>query len=114
MFFEGGEVDIGESETEEIKEGSLKWDIVVRVGKKVVIKALLHCVNFPATCVNALARQVAEELRSVIGSISQCLLLRNALHEVEFSSTFRNALQQLTTPLHGVTPLQQFFSHFFL
>ena len=40
-------------------------------------------------------------------------LLREALHEVELSSTFRNRLQQLTTPLHGVSPLQQLVSQFY-
>ena len=40
-------------------------------------------------------------------------LLREALHEVELSSTFRNGLQQLTTPLHSVSPLQQLFSQFY-
>ena len=40
-------------------------------------------------------------------------LLREALHEVELSSTFRNGLQQLTIPLHGVSPLQQLVSQFY-
>ena len=40
-------------------------------------------------------------------------LLREALHEVELSSTFRNGLQQLTTPLHSVSPLQQLVSKFY-
>ena len=39
-------------------------------------------------------------------------LLREALHEVELSSTFRNGLQQLATPLHSVSPLQQLVSQF--
>ena len=39
-------------------------------------------------------------------------LLREALHEVELSSTFRNGLQQLITPLHSVSPLQQLVSQF--
>ena len=34
-------------------------------------------------------------------------LLREALHKAELSSTFRNGLQQLTTPLYSVSPLQQ-------
>ena len=34
-------------------------------------------------------------------------LFRVALHEIELVSSFRNALQQLTTPLHRVSPLQQ-------
>ena len=40
-------------------------------------------------------------------------LLREALHEVELSSTFRNGLQQLTIPLHSVSPLQQLVSQFY-
>ena len=51
--------------------------------------------------------------------IAQCnmgclaiVLLREALHEVELGSTFRNGLQQLTTPLHGVSTLQQLVSQF--
>ena len=40
-------------------------------------------------------------------------LLREALHEVELSSTFRNGLQQLITPLHSVSPLQQLVSQFY-
>ena len=39
--------------------------------------------------------------------------MREALHEVELSSTFRNGLQQLTTPLHSVSPLQQLVSQFY-
>ena len=39
--------------------------------------------------------------------------LREALHEVELRSTFRNGLQQLTTPLHSVSPLQQLVSQFY-
>ena len=52
--------------------------------------------------------------------IAQCnmgclamFLLRKALHEVELSSTFRNGLQQLTTPLHSVSSLQQLVSQFY-
>ena len=40
-------------------------------------------------------------------------LLREALHEIELSSTFRNGLQQLTTPLHSVSLLQQLASQFY-
>ena len=40
-------------------------------------------------------------------------LLREALHEVELSSTFRNGLQQLTTPLNSVSPLQQLVSQLY-
>ena len=40
-------------------------------------------------------------------------LLREGLHEVELSSTFHNGLQQLTTPLHNVSPLQQLVSQFY-
>ena len=52
--------------------------------------------------------------------IAQCntgcleiFLLREVLHEVELSSTFRNGLQQLTAPLHSVSPLQQLVSQFY-
>ena len=38
-------------------------------------------------------------------------LLRN-FFEVELGSTFHNGLQQLATPLHSVSPLQQRFSQF--
>ena len=41
------------------------------------------------------------------------LLLHEAWHEVELSSTFRNGLQQLATPLHSVSPLQQLVSQFY-
>ena len=40
-------------------------------------------------------------------------LLREPLHEAELSSTFRNGLQQLATPLHSVSPLQQLVSQFY-
>ena len=62
---------------------------------------------------NGIARQVAGELHSVTWFVSQFFLLREALHEVELSSTFRNGLQQLTTPLHSVSPLQQLVSQFY-
>ena len=52
--------------------------------------------------------------------IAQCnmgclamFLLREALHEVELSSAFRIGLQQLTIPLHSVSPLQQLVSQFY-
>ena len=41
------------------------------------------------------------------------LLLREALYEVKLSCTFRNGLQQLTTPLHSVSPLQQLVWQFY-
>ena len=40
-------------------------------------------------------------------------LLREALYEVKLSCTFRNGLQQLTTPLHSVSPLQQLVWQFY-
>ena len=62
------------------------------------IKALLHCATFSATC-------FAMPLRDNCWRIAQCnmgclatFLMREALHEVELSTTFRNGLQQLTTP----------------
>ena len=45
--------------------------------------------------------------------LSRDFLLREALREVELSSTFRNGLQQLTTTLHSKSPLQQLVSQFF-
>ena len=52
--------------------------------------------------------------------IAQCnmgglaiFLLHEALHELDLRSTFRNRLQQLTTPLHSVSPLQQLVSQFY-
>ena len=45
--------------------------------------------------------------------VSQFFWLREALHEVELGSTFRNGLQQLKTPLHSVSPLQQLVSQFY-
>ena len=52
--------------------------------------------------------------------IAQCnmgclaiFLLRKALHEVELSSTFRNGLQQLTTPLHSVSPSSNLSRNFY-
>ena len=62
---------------------------------------------------NAVARQVAGELHSVTWVVSQFFLFREALHEVELNSTFRNGLQQLATPLHSVSPLPQLFSQFY-
>ena len=67
------------------------------------IKALSHCAIF-----------------KVAGDFSQCnvgwlaiFLLLEALHEIELSSTFRNGLQQLITPLHSVASFQQLVSQFY-
>ena len=62
---------------------------------------------------NTIARQVDGELHSVTCVVSQSFLLREALHKVELSSTFRNGLQQLTRPLHSVSPFQQLVSQFY-
>ena len=72
------------------------------------VKALLHrAIGFLSNLSrNAVARQVAGELQCNMGCLA-IFLLRKALHEVEFGSTFRNVLQQFTTPLHSVLPLQQ-------
>ena len=40
-------------------------------------------------------------------------MLRETLYEVELSSTFRNGLQKLKTPLHSVSPLQQLLPQFY-
>ena len=61
---------------------------------------------------NAVARQVAGELQCNMGCLA-IFLLQGALHKVELSSTFRNGLQQLTMPLHSVSPLQQLVSQFY-
>ena len=45
--------------------------------------------------------------------LSRNFLLRKALYAVELISTFPNGLQQLATPLHGVSPHQQRFSKFY-
>ena len=50
---------------------------------------------------NGIARQVAGELQCDMGVLA-IFLLREALHEVELISTFRNGLQKLTTSLHRV------------
>ena len=60
-----------------------------------------------------IARQVAGELHSVTWVVLQFFLLREALHDVELSSTFRNGLQQLATqcitpPTTFLTILRQF------
>ena len=56
---------------------------------------------------NTVAIQVAEELHSVTWAFSlfSSFLLRETLHEVELDE-----FQQLTTPLHSASPLQQLFS----
>ena len=66
--------------------------------------ALLHCTIFAATCC---------QIRVVNMGCLAIFLLRKALHEVELSFTFRNGLQQLTIPLHSVSPLQQLVSQFY-
>jgi len=45
-------------------------------------------------------------------NVFRCAMLTTVLQEVEFKSTFRNALQQLVAPLHSVSPLQQLSSQF--
>jgi len=65
------------------------------------MKVLLHCAIFSATCRTFLATPLWSKL------------LARELQEVEFRSTFRNALQQLAAPLHSVIPLQELFSDFF-
>ena len=62
---------------------------------------------------NAIARQVAEELHSVTWVVWQFFCWGEALRIVELSSTFRNGFQQLTTPLHSVSPLQQLVPQFY-
>ena len=77
-------------------------------------KALLHYMQF--------SQQLVSQCHCATSCwrIAQCnmgclsiFLLCEALHEVELSSTFRNGLQQLTTPLHSASPLQQLVSQFY-
>ena len=51
-------------------------------------------------------------LRSFARALTM-FLLREELHEVELSSTFRNGLQQLAAPLHSVSPFQQLVSQLY-
>ena len=49
-----------------------------------VVKVLLPCAIFSATCLaTPFATQVAGELHSVTGVVSQLFLLHGALHKVE-------------------------------
>ena len=77
-----------------------------------LIKALFHCAIFSATCLEMPLRDKLLENCTVYHGLSRNFLLREALHELELSSTFRNGLQQLATPLHSVSPLQQLVSQF--
>ena len=45
--------------------------------------------------------------------LSRNFLLREVLHAVELSFTFRNGWQQLATPLHSLSLLQQLVSQFY-
>ena len=64
---------------------------------------------------NAVAREVAGELHSVTLVVSQFLCCRKRCTKflVDLSSTSRNGLQQLATPLHSLSLLQQRISQFF-
>ena len=84
-----------------------------KVSKSITIKALLHCNFLSNLSRNAIARQVAGEFAKCNMGCLAIFWLRKALHEVELSSTLRNGLQQLTTPLHSVSPLQQLVSQFY-
>ena len=77
------------------------------------LKVLLHCAIFSATCLAMPLRDKLPKNCSVTWVVSQFLLLHEALHEEELGSTFRNGLQQLATPLHSVSPLQQLVSQFY-
>ena len=73
--------------------------------------------NSPVTLCNFLSNL---SRNAVAWRIAQCnmgclaiFLLCKALHKVELGCTFRNGLQQLTTPLHSVSPLQQLVSQFY-
>ena len=81
--------------------------------QRFTFKALLHCVIFSATCLAMLLRDKLPENCTVYMYNMACLA-SEALHKVDFSSNFRNGLQQLATPLHSVSPLQHFVSHFYV
>ena len=80
-----------------------------------LLKVLLHCAIFPATC-NATASSwtIARCNRVYLGNqCNACFrLLRATLHEVVSSSIFRNNRSNLQPLLHSVTPLQQLATQF--
>ena len=77
------------------------------------LKTILHCVNFSATCI---VTPMLDKLLGILHCIRPCLVIFSfyvALYEVELGSTFRNALQQLATPLHSVYhPFSNFVAMF--
>ena len=77
------------------------------------LKALLHCAIFSASCLTMALRDKLLENCTVQHGLSRNLFVARSVAKVELSSTLRNGLQQLTTPLHSVSPLQQLFSHFY-
>ena len=75
---------------------------------------VLDSAIFSATCFALPLRDKLSENFKVSNMGSHAIfLLRKMLHEVELRSTFRNGLQQLTTPLHSVSSLQHLVSQFY-
>ena len=76
---------------------------------------MLHCAIFSATClVMPLCDKLPERFTLLHGLFRNYFLMREALHEVEISSTFCNGLQQLATPVHSVSTLKQLFPQFYV
>jgi len=85
----------------------------------VLLKVLLQCVLFLATCLPPPLRNKLLENCTVKKGLSrnifQCASFRTALQEVEFKTTFRNALHIAplhSVPLHSVTLLHHVSSQF--
>ena len=77
-------------------------------------KFLLHCPTQHSNLSrNAVARQIARELHRVTWVVSHYFCCAKHCTKLELSSTFRNRLYQLATPLHSVSPLQQLASQFY-
>ena len=61
---------------------------------------------------NALRNKLLRKLHSVTAGFLTFFLVRATLHEEKLGTTFRNALQQVSTPLHSVSPLSNFPRNF--
>ena len=48
-----------------------------------------------------------------MGYLAIFIVARSVVYEVELSPTFRNGLEELATPLHSVSPLQQPVARYF-
>ena len=90
--------------------GSLTTIVILRFLLMTMImhKGAVTPCNFPCN----LSHKLRRKLHSVTEAVLQFFLFCVALHEVELRSTFCNALQQLATPLHSISPFQQLCSQF--